>query len=95
MGNLFNLKMKKMKKDYLMISVSGETNSGKSRLSLLLKKFLRENGFKVEFDGGIDYEGESQFNEAVSKNFEEAIESIKEKKTIILKEHQLGNIQIA
>jgi len=73
----------------MVISVSGETNTGKSRLILLLKNFLRENGFEIEFDGGIDYKDEGQFNESVSKNFESVIEHIKETRTITLKE-ELG-----
>ena len=43
-----------MEKKNLTISVSGEVNSGKSRLTLLLKNFLRENGFEVDFDSGGD-----------------------------------------
>lgn len=74
----------------LIITVSGETNSGKSRLILLLKDFLRENDFIVEFDGGIDYENENQFNEHVSKNFDHVIEHVKNTKTITLKEEQLN-----
>lgn len=40
-----------MEKKELIITVSGQVASGKSRLMFLLKKFLRENGFNVEFDG--------------------------------------------
>lgn len=74
----------------LNITVSGETNSGKSRLILLLKNFLRENDFIVEFDGGIDYENEGQFNEHASKNFDRVIERVKDTTTITLKEEQLN-----
>lgn len=74
----------------LNITVSGETNSGKSRLILLLKDFLRENDFIVEFDGGIDYENEGQFNEHVSKNFDRVIEQVKDTTIITLKEEQLN-----
>ena len=71
------------------VSVSGECNSGKSRLGFLLKKFLRENGFDVQFDGGVDYKDETQFDENISKNFDQVIEHIKETRTITLKEVQL------
>ena len=37
-----------MKKEKLIITVSGRVMSGKSRLSFLLKKFLRENGCDVK-----------------------------------------------
>jgi len=73
----------------LVISVSGKTNTGKSRLTLLLKKFLRENGFEVRFDGGVDYENEIEFDKQISKNLEQAIETIKETSVITLKEEQI------
>ena len=75
-----------MEKKNLIISVSGEVNSGKSRLTLLLKKFLRENGFDVQFDGGGDYKDETQFDEYVSENLDQVIEHIKDTRTITLKE---------
>jgi uridine kinase len=78
-----------MEKKNLIISVSGEVSSGKSRLTLLLKKFLRENGFDVEFDVGVDYENETQFDEYVSKNLDQVIEHIKDTRTITLKEVQV------
>jgi hypothetical protein len=78
-----------MEKKNLIISVSGEVNSGKSRLTLLLKNFLRENGFDVQFDGGVDYENETQFDEYVSKNLDQLIEHIKDTRTITLKEIQV------
>ena len=78
-----------MEKKNLTITVSGECNSGKSRLSFLLKKFLRENGFDVQFDGGVDYKDETQFDEYTSKNFDQVIEHIKETRTVTLKEVQL------
>lgn len=78
-----------MEKNNLIISVSGEVNSGKSRLTLLLKKFLRENGFDVDFDGGVDYENETQFDEYVSEHFDQIIEHIKDTTKITLKEVQV------
>jgi uridine kinase len=74
----------------LIITVSGRAMSGKSRLSFLLKKFLRENGFEVEFDGNIDHPTESNFDKHMSKNFDEVINSIKETRKITLKEVQLA-----
>jgi uridine kinase len=78
-----------MEKKNLIISISGEVNSGKSRLTLLLKKFLRENGFDVQFDGGVDYKDETQFDEYVSENLDQVIEHIKDTRAITLKEVQL------
>lgn len=77
-----------MEKKNLVITVSGEVNSGKSRLTLLLKNFLRENGFEVDFDGGGDYEDEKQFDEHVSENLDQVIEHIKDTRKITLKELQ-------
>ena len=79
-----------MEKKDLIITVSGQVASGKSRLTFLLKKFLRENGFEVEFDGNIDHPTESNFDKHMSKNFDEVINSIKETRKITLKEVQLA-----
>ena len=80
-----------MEKKELIITVSGQTNSGKSRLTYLLKEFLREQGFEVSFDGGCDYTREYEFDENVSVNFDKIIESIKETRKITLKETQLSS----
>lgn len=78
-----------MEKKDLIITVSGQTASGKSRLTFLLKKFLRENGFEVEFDGNADFPSEREFDRHVSKNFDDVINNIKETRKITLKETQL------
>jgi hypothetical protein len=78
-----------MKNKNLVISVAGEVNSGKSRMCFLLKKFLRENGFDVEFDGGVDFENEAQFDMHTGRDFERVLDHIKETRTITLKEVQL------
>ena len=78
-----------MENKKITISVTGMVNTGKSRLILLLKKFLKENNFKVEFDGGIDYETETQFDELVSQNLEQVIEKIKESSVITFEEVQV------
>jgi hypothetical protein len=80
-----------MEKKDLIITVSGQFASGKSRLTFLLKKFLRENGFEVEFDGNIDHPTESNFDKHMSKNFDEVINNIKETRKITLKEVQLAH----
>ena len=78
-----------MKNKNLVISVAGEVNSGKSRMCLLLKRFLRENGFDVEFDGGVDFKNEAQFDVHTGRDFERVLDRIKETSTISLKEVQL------
>lgn len=77
-----------MEKKNLIINVTGEVNSGKSRLILLLKKFLRDNEFEVDFDGGVDYKNEIEFDEYVSKNFNQVIEHIKDTTKITFREIQ-------
>lgn len=79
-----------MEKNELIITVSGKCNTGKSRLSYLLKKFLREQGFEVKFKGNLDHPTESHFDRCMCKNFDEAMEKIKETSKIILVEKQLA-----
>ena len=78
-----------MEKEKLIITVSGRAMSGKSRLSFLLKKFLRENGFDVKHEMSLDYQNENQFERQMSKNFDDVIGQMKEQREIIIKEEQL------
>jgi pantothenate kinase-related protein Tda10 len=78
-----------MEKEKLIITVSGRAMSGKSRLSFLLKKFLRENGFDVKHEVSLDYQNENQFERQMSKNFDEVISQMKEQREILIKEEQL------
>jgi pantothenate kinase-related protein Tda10 len=80
----------KMEKKDLIITVSGQVASGKSHLTYLLKKFLREQGFEVKFDGNLDHPTESNFDKHMSKNFDEVIENFKDTRKITLKEVQLA-----
>lgn len=73
----------------LIITVSGKTKSGKSRLTYLLKNFLREQGFEVELNCGIDYQNENDFDKSIGQNFDEAIENIKESSKITMNEIKL------
>jgi len=81
-----------MEKKDLIITVSGVSASGKSRLTYLLKKFLRENGFEVEFETNLDHPTESDFDKQMSKNLDEVIENFKDTRKITLKEVQLTGI---
>lgn len=49
-------------KKQVTITVSGEFNSGKSRILKFIKDSLRHKGFNVEFDGGLDAQTENEFN---------------------------------
>ncbi|MFW5847448.1 MAG: hypothetical protein ACOCVF_00820 [bacterium] len=79
-----------MERKDLIITVAGQNGSGKSRLTYLLKKFLRENAFDVEFEGNLDHPTEKHFDKYISRNFDEVINNIKEKRKIRIKEIQLG-----
>ena len=85
-----------MKENQINITISGKTNSGKTRVTYLLKKHLREEGFEVEFSGNIDHQNETEFDEHAEKNFNECISSIKERCgiNIILKEEQENKYSI-
>jgi pantothenate kinase-related protein Tda10 len=78
-----------MEKEKLIITVSGRTMSGKSRLSFLLKKFLRENGFDVKHEVSLDYHDENHFERQMTKNFDDVIGKMKELREITIKEEQL------
>lgn len=79
-----------MEKKDLIITVSGQAASGKSRLTYLLKKFLREQGFDVEIDCNLDYTTENDFDKHMSENFDEVIGLLKNSRKITLKEVQLA-----
>jgi|688.fasta_scaffold33970_21 deoxyadenosine/deoxycytidine kinase len=81
-----------MEKKDLIITVSGQVASGKSRLTYLLKKFLSEHGFEVEFEANLDHPTESDFDKHMSKNLDEVIENFKDTRKITLKEVQLNNV---
>ena len=74
-----------MEKKELTITVAGQTAFGKSRLTYLLKNFLRENGFEVEQELNIDSTSEEEFDSSMSKNFEEVINDFKETRKIKIK----------
>jgi uridine kinase len=83
-----------MEKKNLIITVAGHTASGKSRLTYLLKKFLRENGFEVEQELNIDHPTEENFDSAMGKNFDAVIEHFKETRKITLREVPTANKNI-
>jgi hypothetical protein len=80
-----------MKKKYntITITVSGTPGSGKSRLTFLLKKLLKEYGLDIEFDYGIDFKDEGHFDAVARNDIEEVIQRIKETTNVSLKQIQL------
>ena len=79
-----------MKKEKIIITVSGRTMSGKSHLSYFLKKVLREKGFDVEHRVSIDYQNEFQFESQMNENNDKVIEQMKDNIEILIKEEQLN-----
>lgn len=69
-------------KDEIVIKVIGKTGTGKSRILYILKRYLKETGFNVEFDGGLDFENESQFDSYMQENLWDALSSINNKTSI-------------
>lgn len=78
-----------MKDDKLIITVSGKHMSGKSHLLFLLKKFLIEEGFDTEHDGGIDFQSEFKFDTKMTKSVDKYKDYLKNNKKIIFEEKQL------
>jgi hypothetical protein len=77
------------KENTITITVSGTPGSGKSRLTLLLKRFLNDYGFDVDFDHGIDFKDEDHFNAVANNDIAEVIQRIKETTKVSLKQIQL------
>ena len=78
-----------MEKQKLKIIVAGEVGSGKSRLTFLLKNFLREQGFDVEYVPNSDHLTESIFDLRMVNHFDGVIDIIKQTRKITLEEEQL------
>jgi len=79
-----------MKKE-LIITVGGVANSGKSRITFLLKQFLREKGFEVELENSLDHPNEREFDIRMNKNLNNIIDFIKKRRKISLKQVQFNN----
>jgi len=79
-------------KQELTITVSGQFGSGKSRLTFLLKEFLRKEGFEVNFEGNTDHPTEAEFDRTMVRNIVNTVDNIKETRVITLKEEQLPRV---
>ena len=62
-----------MKKKKITINVEGVCNSGKSRITYLLKTFLRLNGFNVKMQKDICFRNEKDFDRRIGKTIKEFI----------------------
>lgn len=78
-----------MGKKSIVISVQGETNTGKSTLVYLIKKVLKEHGIEVVFNGGGDFRDEKTFDEIIGKNIDLKANAIKDKTKVIIAEEQI------
>ncbi len=77
-----------MKNKELTVTISGETNSGKSNLTYILAKFLRDADIDVKIEN-IDFPGESLFTKFDSENINNTIATnkiLREQTTITFKE---------
>jgi len=75
-------------KNEMVITVSGPSGSGKSRLAYLLKTFLREVDFEVELQTPTDFENEADFDLHMDNNFDEVIPVIQSKSKILIRDVQ-------
>lgn len=75
--------MKKIK-----VSIEGPVNSGKSRITYIIKEALNDYGFDVEFTPSLDYKDENTFNRQVRSNLEEVVQHIKDRTKVIVEEKQ-------
>ena len=73
----------------ITVTVTGLNNSGKSRISYIVKESLRVHGFNVEFDPSMDFDNEAHFNRVMRRNLDEAVEAISENTIVKVKEVQL------
>ncbi len=74
----------------LNITVSGEFCSGKSHVTYLIKKTLKENGFDVEFEPDLDYGPmEGDFDNRIGRHNSEAITQLATDTKIKIEQRQL------
>lgn len=76
-------------KKHLFITVSGTAGSGKSRLTYLLKQFLKESGFEVNQILNEDHPTEANFDKVMSRNRDEVTNVLRSSRTITLQEQQI------
>lgn len=71
-----------MEKNKIVITISGTTMTGKSCISLLLKKYLSETGFEIQYT----------YDDANLEQPPIAIETIKDRTIIQFEQQQLKTI---
>lgn len=78
-----------MEQERLTVTVSGAVNSGKSSLLYLLKKSIKDVGFEVEFDGGLDFKDEKSFDAKMADKVSKNSDYLKECRVVVFRETQL------
>ena len=73
-------------KKKVTVTVSGEFNSGKSRVLKFIKDSLKHKGFNVEFDGGLDAQNENEFNRRMNGR---GVDVLVDMTGIVIEEKQL------
>jgi len=75
----------------LEITIKGSSRTGKSTVALMIEKFLMEEGFFVKMDIEnelVEYETEERFRNLIANNWDDRVDSIKEKTNIKIKQVQ-------
>ncbi len=67
------------------ITVTGQPKIGKSKVCFLIKNLLRQNGFEVDFDLGVDFESEQQFDQ----HFDRILNNDNQTQEVVLREARL------
>lgn len=78
-----------MKKQTLEITITGMCGSGKSRLLFIIKNFLKNKGFDVEYGGDFDYPTEFEFDKCMVEHNDEVIDFLIKNRTIVINEKQI------
>lgn len=76
-------------KERLTVTISGAVNSGKSSLLYLLKEGIKESGFEVKFDGGLDFSDEQEFDSNMEKKIDSTLGKLVHSTVIVFREMQL------
>lgn len=76
-----------MEKKEITITVSGKSNTGKSRIMFLIKEALKSKGLEINIETD-DFKSDLEFDKKVSKNINDVINKIKNNTTINLVENR-------
>lgn len=72
----------------LKIEISGVSGAGSTSLSYLISKFLKEQGFNVEYRGLYGYPTESELEKDYSDNVDKILSKLKDKNIFIVENQE-------